>query len=614
MPEIAFMNRVKIEANGPTRPAGVVNSSVLSFLVREAIRRHLFRVGFVYCAVSWIIIQVATSFFPALHLPDWSVSLVAALVIIGFPVAMVLAWAYDLTPAGVQRTPGMGLPVRSVQDTGSDSEQLHSDSVPARTDTPAPVKPKPGSLAVLPFVDRSPSGDYRFLGDGTAEELISGLARLDGLRVASRTSSFAFRSEALDVRDIGRRLGVAFVVEGSVHVTEDRLRMTVQLVDVADGYAIWSATLARRIDDLFSLQEELARSILDALRQRLDPAEAAAIPPCSEERLLQTTTSSLSAYTLYLRGRARWNDRTPAAVRRAVEHFRRATVLDPDFAHAWAGLADSYAILIEYGLLAPQEGLPAARFAASRALELGGKLAEAHTSVALVEQLEWNWEGAEAEFRRAIELNPAYTVARQRFALLLAWLGRVEESRQQLERAAELDPVSPIIAIAQSWIEYYAGNPERVIILARETLDEHTGFVQARLPLALALVATNRAGEAVMEIERMMSDAGDTSPLIALHAYALGRAGDESSAERVIETLRERATTEYVSPYYLAVALLGSSASPAVIAELNRAVRERSPQLAYLGADPVFDPVRSDASFERILEQTRLTRAMRLSG
>jgi TolB-like protein len=581
--------------------AGARASLVWRFL-REARRRHLLRVAFVYCAVAWVTVQVATAFFPALHVPPWAISFVAAMLIIGFPVAMVLAWAYDLTPDGVQRTraaePAAGGASRAAAEPAAPGAGTSRAPDPA----PTPASAVPGSLAVLPFVDRSPGRDFGFLGDGMAEDLISGLARIPGLRVVSRTSSFAFRAESLDVREIGERLGVAFVLEGSVQVTGERLRMTVRLVDVADGYTTWSATLSRRVDDLFLLQEELAQSILEALRWRLSPGQVPAPAERAEDRLLQSSTRSVQAYSRYLRGRARWNERTPHALRRAILHFEAATAEDPGFARAWAGLADAHAILVDHGLVDPAQGLALARDAASRALQLGADLAEAHTSAGLVHQLEWRWDAAEAALRRANSLDPTYSVARHRLALLLAWRGRFDESREQIGRASELDPVSAVIAASRAWVEYFSGNHERVVSLARETLDEHPGSVQARLPLALSLVQLGRPDEAAAELRGCIDSAGETIPLLALLAYAVGRGGHRAEAEALIRGIRERAAAEFVSPYHLGVALLGLPDPEAALAELALAITTRAPQAIHLATDPVFDTVRSDPAFARLIE------------
>src|SRR5690606_21194770 len=223
----------------------------------------------------------------------------------------------------------------------------------------------------------------------------------------------------------------------------------------------------RRIGDLLAVQEEIARAIVDALRQRLalapDPSRAGPLPSSGPAPLLNSSTADVEAYTLYLRGRQHWNERTPEALRRAIGEFERAIARDAGYAHAFAGLADCHAILLDYGVVSPQEGLEPARRAADRALELGPDFAEAHTSAALVRQMEWRWADAEREFRRALELNPGYVAARHRYALLLAWLGRFEEGRRELEHARRLDPLSPVIAAAAAWLAYYEGRHDDAV-------------------------------------------------------------------------------------------------------------------------------------------------------
>jgi TolB-like protein/Tfp pilus assembly protein PilF len=566
-------------------------------LLGELRRRHVFRVALVYAGVAWLTVQVSQAFFPPLQVPEWSLSLVTAMLILGFPIALVLAWAYDLTPTGVQRTRGRPTGKRRI------AVERPSDAPQAVTDREAPLG---RTLAALPFLNLTKDAEYQFLGDGVTDELITALARVEGIRVVSRTSSFALRETAADAREIGARLGVDYILEGTVRVSSERLRLSVQLVDVADGFAIWTETFGRRIEDLLRVQEEVAEAVVAALRARLSPAEAAEIRTDETRPLLRNTTDNVAAYTYYLRGRARLNERTPASLHRSIQHFDHAIRLDPRFAHAHAGLADSYAILLDHGLVSPADALPRMRQAAAQALDLDPELAESHSSSALVRQLEWRWDDAEVGFRRALEIDPTYSVARQRLALLLAWSGRFAESRAELDRAASSDPLSPIIAATRGWVEYYAGEFETAIAAAQETLADHPDLPSARIPLALALLAVGRAEESVMELERVATASGEPSPAVALLACALGRAGRGDEAQRQVERLRSRATHSFVSPYYLAVATLGIGDQLAALEALERAADERVPQLVYLSVEPLFAKLRPEPRFQRILGRVGL--------
>jgi TolB-like protein/Tfp pilus assembly protein PilF len=572
-------------------------------LLRELNRRHVFRVAFAYAVTAWVVIQVASHVFPALLLPEWSVRLVTMLAILGFPIAVVLAWAFDLTPEGIQRTDRLD---SSESSSASDGEVAH-DRGPAARETAGAAGDSAGdslrSLVVLPFVDRSPNSEHQYLGDGITEELISGLARIAGLRVISRTTAFALRGDHIDAREIGARLGIGSLVEGSLRVAGDRLRLTVQLVGVGDGYAIWSETFDRRIEDVFCVQEEVAEAVLAALRGRLAQADEPTGLGKRNGPLLRRSTSDLQAYDLYLHGRFHWSERTPDALQTAIRFFERAVAADPGFAHAHAGLADCFTIQLDYGLLAPATGIPRARAAAHRALTLDPGLAEAHTSLGLVQQMEGNWGAAEASFRRAMELNPGYVVARHRYGLFLAWMGRFEESRAELSEAHRLDPLSPLVESAFGWVAYFAGDYAEAKRVERHVLQEHPRFAPARVPLALACLRTGESDQAVAELRRVIDETGDTTPNLALLVLALARQGSDEEAARLAHLLRQRAETEYVPAYYLAVAALALGDEERAIRELERAVEQRAPQVVYLRAEPLFATLQPSDRFARLLER-----------
>jgi TolB-like protein len=553
----------------------------------ELRRRHVIRVALAYCAVGWAVAEVSATLAPALDMPAWSVSLVVMLLVLGFPVALVLAWAFDLTPTGVKRTPA--LPSSPLRDPAS-----------------------PPAILALPFVDRSVGADHQYLGDGITEELINSLARVPLLRVVSRTSAFALRSAATDLRETGARLGVSHVVEGSVGVASGRIRLTVQLVSVSDGYAIWSRTFERPLDDVFSVQEEIAGALVSALQPTL--LDATAAPQQPEQEPPADRPVDFATYALYLRGRQQWNERTPASLRRALDFFTQATDQDPSYARAHAGIADCWAILVDHGIAAPEEGLPAARRAAAAALRLAPGLPEPHASSALIAQLEWRRSDAEAGFRAALDLCPGYVPARHRLALLLAWHGRFDEARVEIRRALHSDPLSTVTAASAGWIEYFAGNHDAAIAIERRLLRDDPDAAPALVPLALALTAAGRAAEAVAVLRpgpesaaasaaaRRIGAADGGSPLLGVLAYVLGRAGLREEAAALTDQLAGAAA--HVSPYVIARAWLGMDQCDRALRELQRAFAERAPQLVYLATDPAFEPVRADATVQRILSAT----------
>jgi adenylate cyclase len=572
----------------------------LGATLSELKRRHVFRVAVPYAAVSWVVLEVSSALFPPLGIPDWPLSLLAILLILGFPVAMVLAWAYDITPDGVQRTTsvsaaGQALPM-AVRDPAGPVLPL-----PQMVGVSASSERSHVAIAALPFADGSPDGGYQFLGDGIADELINGLAQRSALRVVARTSSFSFRGGTTDVREIARRLAVDFVIEGSIRVTDERLRINARLVDAATGYAHWSGSYERSLSDVLALQEEIAQAVVRALPPLLD-----AVPYTGH--MLESGTSDVEAWTLYLRGRELWNERTPAALRSGITLFEQTIARDPGFAHAHAGLADSFAILVDYGILAPGLALPLARSAADRAVQLAPDLAEAQTSRALVRQLDGDADGAADGFRHALTLNPAYSVARQRHALLLAWTGDYAEARSEIDVAREHDPLAPIIATSGAWIDYYASDYDDAVSRLRNVLDEHPSFTAARVPLALALIQLGRAAEAVTALEAHLAETERTAASVALHAHALARAGRREEAGARLASLRRLARRRYVSPYHLAVACTGLEMYEDALVLLRQAVDEHAPQLIPLSREPLFSPLHGLQQFDEMLRSPSTAR------
>lgn len=561
--------------------------SALAHFLSELRRRRVFRVAIAYVVVAWSVVQIAVNIFPPLHLPEWTITLVIVMSGLGFPLALVLAWAFNITPDGVVCT-------------GSDAES--ESSVPPLPPGGLAMAPSavdedaytPRSIVVLPFLNLSPDGHGEYLSDGMAEELINELARIDGLRVVARTSSFAFKGQAVDVREIGKRLGVESVLEGSVREAGDQLRISAQLIDARSGHHIWSEIYKQKVDDIFSVQEEISKTIVQKLR--LHQFGGA---------LSNTSPRNLAAYTLYLQGRYFWNRRTEAGLKRAAELFEQAIDADSTYAQAYTGLADAHLILMDYGLVAPREAFPPAKEAADRAVELDPALAEAHTALALVRQFEWNWNSAEAEFRRSLTLNPNYVVARHRYALFLAWMGRSDEAIREIRVAQELDPLSLIVISSVGWILYYARSYNAAIEECRHALDLDPNFAPAHLVLGVAALQAGRYSEAAATLEDAVRLSGESPGILPFLGLTYGRIGRRAEAEEVLTRLQEKASSSaYVSPYFMAIAHLGVGDWTAGLSCMEQAFEERAPQLSYLVADPIFDTLQSEARFQRLI--TRL--------
>ena len=455
------------------------------------------------------------------------------------------------------------------------------------------------SIAVLPFVNASGEAENEYLSDGITDELIIALSKVEGLVVASRTSVFALKGLREDVRSLGARLNVSAMLEGTVRRAGHRLRITVQLIGVADGRTLWSERYDREAADVFAIQDEIARTIVTTLRATLlrDLGDA---PPVRY-------TANPRAYHLYLKGRYWWNRRTQAAIAEGIKYFEQAIAEDPGYALAYTGLADSYALQVDYRGAPVLEGMERAKGLARKSLTLDDSLAEAHTSLGWVSFIyDWDWQTAAAEFSRALECNPAYSVARQWHAWFLMAMGRVEESLAEGRRAIDLDPASVSIRRSMGWLYYYARQPASALEHLRRALAMNPTADETHRLLGLAYLQLGKHDEAAAAFREAV--AASDSPALAtadLGVVAAAR-GRPAEARAVLDGLRVEARERYVSPVAFAVLYLSLGEHDSAFEALERAHRDRRGWLAYLRVEPAVDPVRGDPRFTRLLERMKL--------
>ena len=473
--------------------------------------------------------------------------------------------------------------------------RLFEVGLPERTDSPAPVDRR--SIAVLPFTDTSPASDNEYFSDGIAEELIAALVHVEGLHVASRTSSFSFKGKDLTIREIGEKLGVATILEGSVRKDGERVRITPQLVAVEDGYQLWSETFATVMEDVFEIQERISRAIVEALQVELKgPAD---------EPLVRRSTTDLDAYNLYLRGKYHWNRHSFDELSTSIECFESAIAIDPDYALAYAGLAHSYLTLGAL-FLTPVEAYPKARKAAERALELDPGLAEAHAALAEVRmRFEWDWEAAERGYQQAIQLDPVYADGSRVYANYLRDMGRMDEAIVEIRRAQALDPPSLPISTAVAGIYYFARRYDEAITECQRVLKEAPFFFQAFFYLGFALERKGEFAEAEEALEKLATFSGIPSAIAAVgHLYATAGRRDEATA--ILEELKIRSKTEYVAAYSLARLHVALGDLDSAFTWFDRACAERSNWLTSLKVEPALDSIRSDPRFVALLEKVGL--------
>jgi serine/threonine-protein kinase len=449
------------------------------------------------------------------------------------------------------------------------------------------------SIAVLPFLDIGGMEDDQYFSHGMTEELINALVKVPGLRVASRTSSFAVTGKGLDVRAIGERLGVQVLAEGSVRRMGDRLRVTAQLVATADGYHLWSETYDRTMSDLFAIQEEIAGTIASTLKLKLSQAG----------ELVRPGTRDLDVYNIYLKGRYFWNQRTPQGLQQSVKYFQQAIEADPNFALPYTGIADAYHVLSVYGVLRPLEYYPKARAAASRALELDPSLAEAHASLAHVAFVyDLDHAGAEREYLKALEINPRHAPAHHWYGWLLTVLGRREEAVSHARRAVELEPLSTIILTRAGDILSYADHFDEAAELCQRALELNPNFYGALEVIALNESRRGDPDRAMAAIECLRAAPGNQ--LSTTIPWLLAKAGRRKEALDMLSDLNLDPDAETVPTGYMAAWLAGAYAALGDIdlgyRWADRLIEERTFGVQFWKVDRGYDPLRGDPRFDVI--------------
>jgi len=503
------------------------------------------------------------------------------------PVAVELALTRALAKAPEDRFPGI-------------ADFCEALATPATVTVPVASEPEVRAIAVLPFVNASADPENEYFSDGMTDELITALTKVEGLRVASRTSVFALKNVREDVRTLGARLNVSTVLEGTVRKAGNKIRVTVQLTSVRDGRTLWSERYDRELADVFAIQDEIAGTIVRTLRSTLlgdlgDPTPV-------------RYTANVRAYSLYLKGRFWWNRRTQADIAQGIRYFEQAIAEDPGYALAYSGLADSYALDLDYRGVPVVEGMERAKAEARKAIELDETLAEAHTSLAWVTFIyDWDWRSAEREFRRAIELNPRYSTARQWYAWYLMAMGRLDEALAEGRVAVELDSASVSIRRSLGWLLYYSRQSESALENLRRALTMDPTAEETHRLLALVYLQQGRYDDAAAAFREAIANSGN--PVLAMSGlgHVAARRGRLDQARKVLSDLEERARSQYVSPVPMVGLQVALGDFDSAFEGLERAHEERRGWLAYLRIEPMLQPLHGDARFQRLLERMRLT-------
>ena len=452
------------------------------------------------------------------------------------------------------------------------------------------------SLAVLPLDNMSHDSSQAYFVDGMTEALIADLSKIQALRVTSRRSVMRYKAVTKPLPEIARELHVDALVEGSVIYAGERVRVTVQLIDAATDRHVWGETYDRRLGDVLGLQSEVARAVARAIRVTLTPEEQARLPVARPV--------NLGAYQAYLLGRYFWNQRTPEGLAKGFQHFQQAIKLDPHYAAAYAGIADYYNVLPFYKRVSPLEVFPKAKAAAQQALALDDGLAEAHASLAYITAYyDWNWAGAEREFRRALELNPSYAAAHHSYSRLLAAMGRIDEAHAEIRRAEQVEAISIVLKANTAMILFFAHRYDDAIQQLQQTLELDSTSDVAYWGLGLAYEQMGMYPRAVVALEKAASLSGRDPNVLSSLGHVYAAAGRRAEAGQLVAELEKQSRQGYVSPYFFGLIYVGQGELDRAIAMLSQAADERSTLLVYLRMDPRFAALRSDPRFQALVRR-----------
>jgi TolB-like protein/Tfp pilus assembly protein PilF len=589
------------------------NATLKNFF-SELKRRSVYKVAVAYAIVGWLLVQIATQVFPFLEIPNWVVRLVIAVVVIGFPIALVIAWAFEATPEGIKRTevadamPGSAATGRKKHawiyvvviaatisvtlfflgryTAGNKSVASASNELPAK------------SIAVLPFDNLSRDPDNAFFAEGVQDEILTRLAKVADLKVIARTSTQKFKSAPENLPDIAKQLGALNILEGSVQKANDQVRVTVQLINAMTNSHLWAEIYDRKLTDIFAVESDIAKAIADQLQARLSGSE--------KQMMAAQPTTDTEAYELYHKGKSLWEKRSGDNIPKAIAYYEQAIARDPNYALAYAGLAKAYILLPFYAGADRLDAFSKAKDAALKALRLDPNLAEAHAALGKVLFFsEIDLTGAMREYKRAIELQPNDADAHHWLGNdTLAALGRFEEAIAQGKRAVELDPLSPVINTDFGTIFYYAHRYEESAMQLRKTLEIDPTFFYAHFNLGIALQAAGDLSGAIAEYEKAKRLSSDNLLVATLSAAAKAQAGDKDAARRMLTDLDKESQHHEVVGYLRALLYLSLNNKDEAVRWLEQGYEERDgTNISWIKVDPLLDSLHGDPRFEALVQK-----------
>ncbi len=580
----------------------------------ELKRRNVYKVAVAYAVVGWLIAQISTQIFPFLEIPNWVVRLIIVLIAIGFPIALVIAWAFEATPEGIKRTEiadtmpavagqkkhawiyvvivGAAISV-ALFFLGRYTAQSREGGRPPATAGSLPQK----SIAVLPFDNLSRDPDNAFFAEGVQDEILTRLAKVADLKVIARTSTQKFKSAPADLREVAKQLDVTNILEGSVQKVNDQVRVNVQLINALTNAHLWAEIYDRKLSDIFAVQSDIAKTVADTLQAKLTGAE--------KQMMAAQPTTDTAAYELYHKGRSLWERRSGDNIPKAIAFFEQAIARDPNYALAYAGLSNADILLPFFAGADRREAYSKAKEAALKALRLDPNLAEAHLALGKVLFFsEIDLAGAMREYKRAIELKPNDATAHHWFGNdTLSALGRSEEAIAEVRRAVELDPLSPVINADLGTTFFYAHRYDDSARQLRKTLEIDPTFFYAHFNLGIVLQVTGDLAGAIAEYEKA-KQLNDDLLMSTMCAAAKAQAGDKDAALRMLSDLDKISQHREVVGYLRALLYLNLNNKAEALRWLEQGFQERDgSNISWIKVDPLLDSLHGDPRFEALVQK-----------
>jgi TolB-like protein/Tfp pilus assembly protein PilF len=603
----------------------------LMSIIGELKRRNVFRVAAAYLAGAWLLIEVVQTMFPLYGYSDEAIRLVVTLLAIVFPVVLIFSWVFELTPEGFKlekdvdrslvTSPATAKKLdrfiivllvlaltyfsfdKFVIEPSREAElvQTTTEAVTQRISEARKPQMADKSIAVLPFVNMSPDAEDEYFSDGLTEELIGSLAKVTSLHVTARTSAFAFKGTNVDIREIGRALNVKTVLEGSVRKDQGHVRITAQLINVEDGYHIWSESYDHKLENVLSLQESIAKSIVGALSIQLSPA--------ADEQLSTGSAVNPRAYELYLQGRYHWAHINEVGFRKSIDSFQEAIAADPGYAPAHAGLSTVYSFMGFFGIMPPREAFPLSVIEAEAALALDHSSSEALISRGMASLVyAWDWDRARDDLSLALELSPNYAQAHWAWSEYLAVVDPPSALDAAL-KALSLDPLSLPIMNSVAFKYLMQGMYSKALQMDEKMVSMDPNFVAAYWNRGIIHILHGRFEEAIDSLEPAVELSGRMPPALAALAYAYAKSGDERPAVAILDELKGLAGHPgrgYAPPLFIAYVYEGLGRAEDALGWLDKAVEARDGWLIYLNSYPRFESLRGEARFEDILQRVQL--------